>query len=414
MYLVVEGDSHTSVGRDHKWIDMLSDWDGVNFAWGGDKATFMVGQYPSEARVVRPEHGKTGWLGLWAGTNDVISTNDSAAQIFKSLSAIWTAARADGYKVVAFTVLPSTRLSPERENVRQELNAKILAADEQWDRLIPAHEMFPSARSGAFKSDGVHLNAYGQGQVAQAVKSALPSSVANEFDVTAIARFGTAKNDVFGYETGGQFMWGGSGANNDTYFVDDRWDRVWEGKLCGFDRVITKISYVLQPHTEVEVLRPDDYRSTGNLSLIGNEANQSIYGSDGQNQIRGMVGNDRLIGNGGRDTLDGGDGRDVLTGGDGRDIFIFKRGNDYDVITDFNPVDDNMKLDGFGTLSGKIAKSAFHLGATATMDANDRIAYDNRTGYLWWDSDGSGEKVAELIFKLKGAPAITFNDIIFF
>lgn len=54
-----------------------------------------------------------------------------------------------------------------------------------------------------------------------------------------------------------------------------------------------------------------------------------------------------LVGNSGNDTLNGGAGNDILTGGEGADTFIIEAGNGSDIITDFTPGTDVIKLDGY-------------------------------------------------------------------
>ena len=46
-----------------------------------------------------------------------------------------------------------------------------------------------------------------------------------------------------------------------------------------------------------------------------------------------------------------------------------------------------------------------HVVGTAAADANDRIIYDDATGNLYYDSDGTGAGVALLFATLDNAPA---------
>lgn len=99
-------------------------------------------------------------------------------------------------------------------------------------------------------------------------------------------------------------------------------------------------------------------------STVGNDL---LYGDAGANYIDGLAGNDTLIGGAGYDTLiggagndflDGGSGFDSLTGGSGKDVFIFRgvvahgslsggryyvqSSDGYDIITDFDPTQDQI------------------------------------------------------------------------
>src|SRR5262245_7752893 len=93
------------------------------------------------------------------------------------------------------------------------------------------------------------------------------------------------------------------GAGNDTYFVDNAGDRVFEKPGEGTDAVFSTISYALSANVEALVLQ-----GTGNLGGTGNPLANSIFGNSGDN------------------TLDGGTGADVLTGNAGNDTFVFQKG----------------------------------------------------------------------------------------
>ena len=78
-------------------------------------------------------------------------------------------------------------------------------------------------------------------------------------------------------------------------------------------------------------------------------------GGRGNDRPIGYQGKDTLIGGGGNDILAGGTGIDQLTGGGGRDQFVFDPGasGPRDVITDFTPGTDIIKITGelgFGDL----------------------------------------------------------------
>jgi len=62
-----------------------------------------------------------------------------------------------------------------------------------------------------------------------------------------------------------------------------------------------------------------------------------------------------------------------------------------------------------GLAHGALPASAFHVGNAAT-DEDQRIIYDQTTGNLYYDADGSGGGAAILFATLHGAPAITASD----
>lgn len=74
--------------------------------------------------------------------------------------------------------------------------------------------------------------------------------------------------------------------------------------------------------------------------------NDRITGSRGDDVILGRGGDDVLRGGAGNDVLSGGEGRDTLTGGGGSDhFFLASSSRDRDVITDFDPDQDKIRLD---------------------------------------------------------------------
>ncbi|URK87008.1 hypothetical protein LP421_24220 [Rhizobium sp. RCAM05350] len=131
----------------------------------------------------------------------------------------------------------------------------------------------------------------------------------------------------------------------------------------------------------------DSYVSIENLS--GSNFNDALYGSTGTNAISGGNGNDILIGYGGNDTL---------TGGAGTDRFDFRSAlsatTNVDRITDFNVAADTMRLENaiFTALTavGTLTSAAFAANATGLAgDSSDRIIYEQDTGELYYDANGS-------------------------
>lgn len=130
-----------------------------------------------------------------------------------------------------------------------------------------------------------------------------------------------------------------------------------------------------------------------------------VTGTEGHDVIRGGLGRDVLTGRGGDDFLSGGLGNDVLTGGRGKDVFLFdqksNRKANLDRVTDYVVRDDSIHLerDIFSKLARKspekptkISKSFFTIGPKA-KDKNDYLVYNDKTGKLYYDGDGSGTKV---------------------
>jgi serralysin len=110
---------------------------------------------------------------------------------------------------------------------------------------------------------------------------------------------------------------------------------------------------------------------------------------------------ENAVGGSGNDTIFGNAVSNVLTGQGGRDTFVFHNPLDaltnVDRITDFSTKDDQIQLDPkiFTALApgGPLAADAFHKGNAAATSAN-RIIYNETSGALSYDPDGSGGQKA--------------------
>jgi serralysin len=127
---------------------------------------------------------------------------------------------------------------------------------------------------------------------------------------------------------------------------------------------------------------------------------------------------DTFVGGKGHDLLNGGLGKDKLTGDEGQDTFVFdsKLGSkNVDRILDFQHADDTIKLSKsiFSKFEkGMLSKGAFWIGAKA-HDKNDRIIYNDKTGALFYDADGTGKKYGAIKFAQLTAKTLLKHDDFF-
>ncbi|WP_201836634.1 calcium-binding protein [Microvirga zambiensis] len=174
---------------------------------------------------------------------------------------------------------------------------------------------------------------------------------------------------------------------------------------------------------------------TGNDWLFGNAGRDRLYGSSGADYLKGYGGNDylsggdnndRLFGGRGNDKLSGGSGHDYLYGEYGQDILTGGKGNDrfvfdvspikanLDTITDFSVRDDTIQLarSVFTKVGpkGALKAGAFWIGSEA-HDASDRVIYNENTGYLYYDPDGTGGAHQQAIAKLSKGLDMTHKDL---
>lgn len=168
-------------------------------------------------------------------------------------------------------------------------------------------------------------------------------------------------------------------------------------------------------------------------TLVGNAGDDDLTGGEGMDLLRGNLGNDILRGGIGRDTLYGGKGVDTIFGGKGADLIIGGADNDFltgglgqdifrltttdsvDTISDFSIVDDTIQLVNtvFTQLVtlGNLDAGNFITGAAA-VNENDHVIYDNATGALFYDADGTGSDAAVQIALLGVALSLTNADFV--
>ncbi len=219
---------------------------------------------------------------------------------------------------------------------------------------------------------------------------------------------GSSGNDTLNGDAGNDSLLGGVGVDsmvggdgNDTYSVDHVGDVVTETNsdlvTGGTDLVNSTITYTLGANVENLTLTGSTaINGTGNTldnKITGNTGINILTGGDGHDTLDGGNGNDTLTGGDGNDILIGGAGNDSLTGGLGSDIFRFNASSEkVDLITDFSVVDDTIQVKaafGGGLVAGAvITATQFTLGASATTTAH-RFGYNDTTGALWFDSNGS-------------------------
>jgi serralysin len=170
----------------------------------------------------------------------------------------------------------------------------------------------------------------------------------------------------------------------------------------------------------------------GNDTLYGGNQDDTLYGGDdddtlygglnpiysGNDYLSGEYGNDLLDSGAGDDSLVGGFGNDTLTGGAGRDSFVFNSSSEgVDTITDFSVADDMLEVSksGFGGVKLRadafLSSKRFYPGAAA-HDRTDRFIYNQGTGALYFDADGSKGGFAQVqIAQLSAGLSLSHRDI---
>lgn len=164
--------------------------------------------------------------------------------------------------------------------------------------------------------------------------------------------------------------------------------------------------------TGIESLLGSSYADT----LIGNPLPNVISGGAGNDYLNGGSGHDVVSGDDGNDLLNGYAGSDTLNGGAGADRFRFDTAlsafANVDTIIDFSVPEDTIQLSRstFPALTlGNLPSAAFYIGTTAE-DPNHRIVYDQGSGNIFYDPDGSGAAAQILFAKVHAGVALTSAD----
>lgn len=242
------------------------------------------------------------------------------------------------------------------------------------------------------------LNAYGAGATSAVTLTG------NEFANTLT---GGSGSDVLKGEAGNDTLFGGAGIDSldggsgadvmtggkgdDAYYVDNAGDQVIEVANGGIDTVYASVDWTMTAGQQIEKLSAYGVGATSGLALRGNS-----FGNT-------------LLGGAGNDILAGGGGKDKLTGGAGNDTFLFDSplaSGNIDTIVDFTS-GDTIALDHaiFSGLSvGALSTSAFSSGSAS--GSNAQIVYQQSTGALFYDSNGSAAGGATQFAIVTGAPVL--------
>lgn len=119
----------------------------------------------------------------------------------------------------------------------------------------------------------------------------------------------------------------------------------------------------------------------GNDFVSGHSGHDTVRGGSGDDIVRGGDDNDRIYGDLGNDNLYGDKGSDVLYGGAGADRFVFKAGDGYDRIADYDATDTILLCRNTGASSYAeldISEAGGH--TTITFDGGDTLVVLHTTG----------------------------------
>ncbi|MBB3017782.1 Ca2+-binding RTX toxin-like protein [Microvirga lupini] len=256
------------------------------------------------------------------------------------------------------------------------------------------------------------------GATGQETKFALTSKIGSKPNVTLNERF-TYTIDVTADRVKVTVL-----ADGQTYMASDKVNQAWRADAFYFKAGtylgVNETQGTGYGQTSFYELK-FSHTSNASQALLKNAAlpstSKTYAGTSKADKLTGSSGNDRIEGKGGNDMIWGKSGNDILVGSSGRDAFTFdtKLGtNNVDVILNFSTKDDTIRLNDtvFKKLkSGRLPPESFSIGSKAS-DAQDRIVYNNKTGNLFYDPDGSGPTRAIQFAKIDKNLKLTAADFL--
>ncbi|MCD2183556.1 calcium-binding protein [Rhizobium sp. GN54] len=246
---------------------------------------------------------------------------------------------------------------------------------------------------------------------------------------------GGAGNDILGGGSGKNRLVGGAG--DDFYQIDNRSDKIIEGRDEGIDLVRVNFSgksYLLPENVENlrfignnatlvgnNLANVIDARRGGPAVLKGAAGDDTIYGSASHDTLDGGTGSDTITGGRGNDILKGGKGHDTLIGGAGKDMFVFKSLSDLstskaktDTICDFSQkAKDLIDLTAIDAVSTKSGNQAFaFIGADKFSKSAGELRYTKEKAdtYVYGDVDGNGK--ADFVIHIDGFVNLKAGDFL--
>jgi lysophospholipase L1-like esterase len=145
----------------------------VNYGISGQRMSAAVTNYLTQAHLNRPTRTiDEGWCFVHGGGND-ISDGVAVATVYGYLQSLWASARADGYKVVAVTILPRASWGSASQAVVDTLNALILNDSTLYDYVVRADQVLNNPANGLWYIDTTHPTVLGAQMIAQTVATVM-------------------------------------------------------------------------------------------------------------------------------------------------------------------------------------------------------------------------------------------------
>jgi Ca2+-binding RTX toxin-like protein len=186
---------------------------------------------------------------------------------------------------------------------------------------------------------------------------------------------GNSDNNILTGNSGANTLDGGLGADgmgggqgDDTYYVDNLGDAVYENANEGTDVVLASVSgYTLSANVEIGAVI-----TTTGLILTGNDLDNTLFGNNGDDVLIGGAGSDAFAAGAGNDVIDGGTGNDGMAGGLGNDTYFVDSLGDA-VYENPNEGTDTVRVNVSGyTLSANVEIGAVNTATGLTLYGNNQ------------------------------------------
>jgi Ca2+-binding RTX toxin-like protein len=226
------------------------------------------------------------------------------------------------------------------------------------------------------------------------------------------ALYGGNGNDTLDGGVGLDELSGGQG--NDVYYIDNRYDLIFESANAGLDTVYTVTDFVLSSNLENIILTG----AVANKTATGNSLANVLTANSSGSRLYGLAGNDTLNGGLGNDILDGGVGDDLLKGNGGANTFVLNAPKSgLDIIQDFVNSQDKLQISARsfgGGLRAEVALNSNQLitgsGVSNATSTAQRFIYNTNNGNLYFDADGSGRSEKVQIAVLSNLSNLNANN----
>jgi len=161
-------------------------------------------------------------------------------------------------------------------------------------------------------------------------------------------------------------------------------------------------TYQLRAGNSIEILTVANQSRAVGYQLIGNEQSQT-----------------NVLGSRADDVLWGGAGNDTLTGNGGNDVFGFNEAGsgNADFLADFGAGDRiglastaNGGNAAFFSALGTTFDSNEFVNGTTAVGTNAQVLYNQATGQIFYDADGTNAGAAQLVATITAGQALGFND----